>query len=76
LPPNTPEKLAEILRQAFRSSYEDRQFHEQYKKLLGVYPTPLMPEDQQKLVAELPRDTEVVRAFKTIAGMAPLPPRR
>jgi len=76
LPPSTPEKLVEILRQAFRSSFEDRQFHEQYKKLLGLQPTPLMPEDQQKLVAELPRDIEVVRVFKTIAGMDPLPPRR
>ena len=76
LPPSTPEKLVEILRQAFRSSYEDRQFHEQYKKLLGLHPTPLMPEDQQKLVAELPRDTEVVRFFKTIAGTDPLPSRR
>jgi tripartite-type tricarboxylate transporter receptor subunit TctC len=76
LPPSTPEKLVEILRQAFRSSYEDRQFHEQYKKLLGLHPTPLMPEDQQKLIAELPRETEVVRVFKTIAGMDPLPPRR
>ncbi|HEY2920968.1 MAG TPA: hypothetical protein VGK77_18455 [Candidatus Binatia bacterium] len=76
LPPSTPENLAEILRQAFRRSYEDREFHEHYKKLLGLYPTPLMPEDQQKLVAGLPRDTEVVKVFKTIAGMDPLPPRR
>jgi tripartite-type tricarboxylate transporter receptor subunit TctC len=76
LPPSTPEKLAETLRQAFRSTFEDRQFHEQYKKLLGVSPTPLMPEAQQKLVAELPRDTEVVRVFKTIAGIEPLPPRK
>jgi len=76
LPPSTPEKLVEILRQAFRSSYDDRQFHEQYKKFIGLYPTPLMPEDQQKLVADLPRDTEVVKVFKTIAGMDPLPPRR
>jgi tripartite-type tricarboxylate transporter receptor subunit TctC len=76
LPPSTPENLVEILRQAFRRSYEDRQFHEQYKKLIGIYPTPLMAEDQQKLVAELPRDSDVVRAFKTIAGMDPLPPRR
>jgi tripartite-type tricarboxylate transporter receptor subunit TctC len=76
LPPSTPAKLAEVLRQAFRSSFEDRQFHEQYKKLLGIDPTPLMPEDQQKLVTELPRDTEVVRVFKTIAGIEPLPSRR
>ena len=51
-------------------------FTREYKKLLGLYPTPLMPEDQQKLVTELPRDNEVVRVFKTIAGMDPLPPRR
>ena len=76
LPPSTPEKLAEILRQAVRSSFEDRQFHEEYKKVLGLYPTPLMPEAQQKLVAKLPRDTDVVKAFKTIAGIDPLPPRR
>jgi len=76
LSPSTPEKLVEILRQAFRSSFEDRQFHEQYRKLLGLHPTPLMPEDQQKLVAELPRDLEAVKVFKTIAGMGSLPPHR
>jgi tripartite-type tricarboxylate transporter receptor subunit TctC len=76
LPPSTPEKLAEVLRQAFRSCFEDRQFHEQYKKVLGLPPTPLMPHEQQKLVAELPRDAEVAKVFKTIAGMDPLPARR
>ncbi len=76
LPPSIPEKFAEILRQAMRSTFEDRQFHEQYKKVLGLSPTPLMPQDQQKLVAELPRDTEVVTVFKTITGIDPLPPRR
>jgi len=35
-----------------------------------------MPEEQQKLVAELPRELEVVKVFKTIAGMDSLPPRR
>ena len=76
LPPSTPEKHAEVLRQAFRDTFKDRQFHEQYKKVLGLYPTPLMGEAQQKLVATLPRDTEVVKAFKAIAGMDPLPPRK
>jgi hypothetical protein len=76
LPPNTPAKLAEILKQAFRSSFKDRQFHEQYRKLLRVDPTPLMPEDQQRLIEELPRDADVVEVFKKIAGVGPLPPRR
>lgn len=76
LPPNTPENLVQILRQAIRRSFEDREFYEAYKKLLGVEPTPLMPEDQQKLVADLPRDPEVAKAFAAVADMGPLPPRR
>jgi tripartite-type tricarboxylate transporter receptor subunit TctC len=76
LPPNTPEHLARIVRQAMRKSFEDREFHEAYKKLLGVEATPLMPEDQQRLVAELPRDPEVAKTFAAIADMGPLPPRR
>jgi tripartite-type tricarboxylate transporter receptor subunit TctC len=76
LPPSTPEKLIGILREAFRSSFKDGQFHQQYSALLRADPTPLMPEDQQRLVAELPRDTDVVKVFKTIAGIDPLPPRR
>ena len=75
LPPNTPENLVRTLRQAIRRSFEDQQFHEAYKKLLGVEPTPLMPEDQQKLVADLPRAPEVVKAFAAIADIGPLPPR-
>ena len=76
LPPNTPENLVQTVRQAMRRSFEDQQFHEAYKKLLGVEPTPLMPEDQQKLVADLPRAPEVVKAFAAIGEMGPLPPRR
>ncbi len=76
LPPNTPESLARTVRQAMRRSFEDQQFHEAYKKLLGVEATPLMPEDQQKLVADLPRDPEVVKAFAAIADMGPLPARK
>jgi tripartite-type tricarboxylate transporter receptor subunit TctC len=76
LPPNTPENLVRTVREAVRRSFEDPLFHEAYKKLLGVEPTPLMPEDQQKLVAELPRDLEVVKAFAAIAEIGPLPPRK
>ena len=76
LPPDTPEELAKIVRQAFRRSYDDPEFREQYKKLLGVDATPLMPEDQQKLVGELPRDSEVIKAFAAISKMGPLPPRK
>jgi hypothetical protein len=35
-----------------------------------------MGEEQQKLVASLPRDNEVIKVFKTISGIDPLPPRK
>jgi tripartite-type tricarboxylate transporter receptor subunit TctC len=76
LPPSTPSKLAEILRQAVRDTFKDRQFHEQYKKVIGVYPTPLVGEDQQRLVGSLPRDNEVIKIFKTLSGLDPLPARK
>ena len=76
LPPDTPEDLVKTVRQAFRKTYEDPEFHKSYNKLVGVDATPLMPEDQQKLVASLPRDPEVIKAFAMIAKMGPLPPRK
>jgi tripartite-type tricarboxylate transporter receptor subunit TctC len=76
MPPGTPENLAQTISQAFHRSFNDQQFHKEYKKLLGVDATPLMPEDQQKLVAELPRDPEVVKAFAMVTKTGPLPPRR
>jgi tripartite-type tricarboxylate transporter receptor subunit TctC len=74
--PNTPENLVKTVRQAIHRSFEDQKFLQSYKKLLGVEATPLMPEDQQRLVAELPHDPEVIKAFATIAEMGPLPSLR
>src|SRR5215475_43399 len=76
LPPKTPENLVRTIREAVRRSFEDQEFRREYKKILGVEATPLMPEDQQKLVTDLPRDPEVSKAFAAIADMGPLPPRR
>jgi tripartite-type tricarboxylate transporter receptor subunit TctC len=76
MPLGTPEHLAQTIRQAFHRSFDDPQFRKEYKKLLGVDATPLMPEDQQRLVADLPRDPEVVKAFAKISKIGPLPPRR
>jgi hypothetical protein len=33
-------------------------------KLIGEEPTSVMPNDMEKLVRELPRDTEIVALFK------------
>jgi len=75
LPPGTPQERAEILREAFRRTFRDSEFHKEYRKLTGDDATPLLPEGMQKAVRELPREREIVDIFQKIAGADALPPR-
>jgi len=75
LPPGTPQERAEILREAFRKTFRDPEFHKEYRKLTGDDATPLLPEGMQKAVRELPREREIVDIFQKIAGADALPPR-
>ena len=38
-------------------------------------PTPLLPEELEKAVRDLPRDREVIELFNKLSGAAPLPPQ-
>ncbi|MGH7770560.1 MAG: hypothetical protein ACREQP_24165 [Candidatus Binatia bacterium] len=75
LPPGTPKELVDILREAMRKTYNDPEFHKEFKKLTGDDPTPLMPEALEKYVRELPRDPDTIELFKKLAGADPLPAR-
>ena len=75
LPPGTPQERAEILREAFRRTFRDPEFHKEYRKLTGDDATPLLPEGMQKAVRELPREREIVDIFQKIAGSDALPSR-
>jgi tripartite-type tricarboxylate transporter receptor subunit TctC len=75
LPPGTPPERAEILREAFRKTFRDPEFHKEYKKLTGDDATPLSPEGMEKAIRELPREREIVELYQKIAGPDPLPPR-
>ena len=75
LPPGTLQERAEILREAFRKTFRDPEFHKEYKKLTGDDATPLLPEEMEKAVRELPREREIVELFQKIAGPDALPPR-
>ena len=44
-------------------------------KLVGEEPTPVMPEEMERLVKDLPRDSEIVELFKKTNAADPLPPR-
>jgi tripartite-type tricarboxylate transporter receptor subunit TctC len=75
LPPGTPKDRADVIREAFRKTYNDLEFHKEYKKLTADEPTPLMPDAHEKTIREIPRDPEISSIFKQIAGSGPLPPR-
>ena len=74
LPPGSPPEAMEILKGAFRKSLNDPEFHANMKKLTGGAATPLMPEEQERAIREIPREAETVDTYKKIAGPDPLPP--
>jgi hypothetical protein len=43
-----------------RKGFKDAEFHREYKKLTGEEPDPLMPEEMEKAIREMPRDAEVI----------------
>lgn len=76
LPPGTPKDRVEIIKQAVRKTHTDPAFINEYRKLTGGdEPTPLMPDEQAKVVKEIPRDAESIELFKKFAGTGPLPSR-
>lgn len=75
LPPGTPREQVSILKEALRKTFRDPAFHDEYKKLTGDDPTPIMAEAQDEAVKKLPRDPETLKTFKILAGNDPLPPR-
>jgi len=75
LPPGTPKDRVDILKEAFRKTYLDPEFAKEYRKLTSDDPTPLLPENHEKAIREVPRDPEAIELFKIIAGPKKLPPR-
>lgn len=75
LPPGTPPERIEILREAVRRMFNDPDFHKEYKKLTGDDATPLLPEEQERVIRELPRERAIVELYKVFVGGGPLPSR-
>ena len=75
LPPGTPQERVTVLKDAFRKSWKDPEFLENWKKMTRADASPLMPEELEKLVKNIPRDPEDVKLYNVIAGADPLPKR-
>jgi hypothetical protein len=74
-PPGTPKEQVEILKAAMVKTFTDPAFPAEYKKFTGDDATPLMPDEMEKALKELPRDPETVALFKKLNAADPLPPR-
>ena len=46
-----------------------------YKGLTGDEASPLLPEDHEKAIRDIPRHPEIIELYKKIVGAEPLPPR-
>jgi hypothetical protein len=75
LPPGTPKERVQILQEAMRKTFKDPEFHKEFKKLAGDEAAPLMPEELEKAIKEMPRDREVIDFFKKLSSADALPAR-
>jgi hypothetical protein len=75
LPPGTTAERVMILRNAFTKSWNDPQFHENWKRMTRADASPLISEQLEKLVKAIPRDPEDAKLYNLIAGADPLPRR-
>ena len=74
-PPGTPPDKVQILREAMRKTFNDPEFYAEFKKLVGEEPGPLMPEEHEKAIRDLPRDRELVDLFNKLSSAEAMPPR-
>jgi hypothetical protein len=59
-----PRDRVEILKEAFRKTYRDPEFHKEHKELTGEEATPLTPKITKKRSEKFPREPEVIELFK------------
>jgi tripartite-type tricarboxylate transporter receptor subunit TctC len=75
LPARTPTDRVKILSEAMRNTFRDPDFAVNLKKLIGVEPDPLFPEEQAKVISDIPRDAQAIETYKKLIGGGALPPR-
>ena len=74
-PPGTPKDRIEILREAMRRAFKDPEFLSEYKKIIREDFEPIMPEEVDKAIREIPREPEVNELVKKLSGPGPMPSR-
>ncbi len=71
--PGVPPERVKMLRDAFYQVFKDPELGPIWEQLTGQPASPLLPDEQDQAIRELPRDAEVIETYKRIAGAGPLP---
>jgi tripartite-type tricarboxylate transporter receptor subunit TctC len=74
LMPGVPQERIEILRSAFRQVFMDPELGPIWKTFTGAPATPILAEEQEAAIRNIPRDPETIDMFNRLAGPEPLPP--
>jgi tripartite-type tricarboxylate transporter receptor subunit TctC len=75
LPPGTPKDRVDIVQEAMNKTFKDPEFLKEYLKVVGDEASPMTPEELTKIIAETPRDPELIEWFRAFSGPGPLPAR-
>jgi len=75
VPPGTPADRVDILKEAMRKTLRDPEYVVAYEKLTSEPAMPLMPEEYDRALREIPREPELIDLVKKLSGAGPLPPR-
>jgi hypothetical protein len=75
-PKGIPEMALRDLKQAFSKVWSDRQFVEEYARVIAEPNDPITGEEIEKALAQLPRDPKIMQMYKEISGLGTLPPVR
>jgi hypothetical protein len=73
LMPGVPQELIEILRSAFRQVFTDPKLGQIWKTFTGAPANPILAEEQEAAIKNIPRDSETIDMFNRPAGPEPLP---
>ena len=75
VPPGTPKDRVEILREAMRRTFKDPEFLADYKKIIREDFEPVLPEEVDQAIREIPRDAEINELVKKLSGPGAMPAR-
>jgi hypothetical protein len=71
-----PDEAMKDLKEAFNKTWKDPDFAKHYTQLTNLPSDPMLGEEIERALQELPDDPRIMEVYKKIIGAGPLPPSR